>query len=96
MTFQPNRQELGECLSMEAVDSLVEKRLSGGYRVRYLPFLWTAGLRVFLKGVVLWRALSNRANVAARLLAQEGAEESMVRVLREVAEGRVDTYWDLP
>ena len=70
MTFQPNRQELAECLSMEAVGSLVEKRLFGGYQVRYLPFLWTPGLSVFLKGVVLGRALSNRVNVAARLLAQ--------------------------
>ena len=81
---------------MEAVGSLVEKRLFGGYQVRYLPSLWTAGLLVFLKGVVLGRALSNRVNVAARLLAQERAEESMGRGLREVAEGRVDTYGGLP
>ena len=96
MTSQPTREPLGEYLTMEAVGPLVEKRLLGGYQVRYLPFLWTAGLWVFLKGVVLGRALRDRIEVVARLLAEEGAEAKMVQGLGEVARKMVEEYGSLP
>jgi len=96
MKSQPTRQPLGQYLSMEAVGPLVEKRLLGGYQVRYLPFLWTAGFWVFLKGVVLGHALRDRIEVVARLLTAEGAERKMAQGLGEIARRMVEDYGSLP
>lgn len=96
MTLQSERQPLGEFLSMEAVGSLVEKRLFGGYQVRYFPFLYTAGCWVFLKGLVLGYSLRNNIKVVARLLTEEGGEENMVQGLGEIAEKMVEKYGSLP
>ena len=81
---------------MEAVGPLVEKRLLGGYRVRYLPFLWNAGFWVFLKGVVLGRALRDRPEVAATLLAEARPQAKMAQGFGEVARKFVGDYGSFP
>ncbi|MFH1560272.1 MAG: hypothetical protein ABID84_02525 [Chloroflexota bacterium] len=96
MTSQPTREPLGDYLGREAVNRVVEKSPFGGYQVRYLPFLWTVGHWVFLKGVVLGRAFCDRVGVVARLLALEGEETQMVRGLGEIAPKMVEAYGRMP
>ena len=95
MATHSNRVSLGEFLGMEYVGPLVEKSLFGGYQVRYVPFPW-AGLQVFIKGVVLGRALHDKAEVLARLLGKKSSEQKMEQGFGEVAEKMLEDCRGLP
>ncbi len=89
------RVSLAEHLNMEAVGSLVEKKMFGGYEVRVGPFLMLS-LWVFQKGAILGRALRDRLDILAKLLAEEGRERNVCSFIREVAVKQVDDYGKEP
>jgi len=82
-------------LSREVVQPHMEKRLLEGYNVRLYPVLFGSEW-LFAKGALLGRALSDRLEILAKMLAAPGREHEYPEKLRQAATDRVRTYGKEP
>ena len=91
------RRELGLFFAYDALflDNAIKKKWTGGYEVKASTQAFTE-LWVFLKGAVLGQAKADKKKVLARLVAQEGREDSLLESLQEMTEEALKEYGTEP
>jgi hypothetical protein len=95
MRHNPARKMLGEWFAWDALDNAIEKKWSGGYQVRMSSAVF-AELLAFQKGAILGRAKADKGKSLAKLVAQEGGEDSIYDYIMESAESLLNKYGKEP